>query len=74
MLDPNHKNELGKGIFDPEREAKLIAEGYTFARRVRAGTKREFLITAKTPIAQIAADIFNPLINNTIVFQNNEKK
>lgn len=59
-LDPNPKNDLGKGVFTPEREAELLAQGYVFARywpptkRLPFGTtsvSKRFIADAVTDMA-----------------------
>lgn len=49
-LDPNPKNELGKGILRPDKEAELLSDGYIFACRI-PGTKVGALLVCKRPIA-----------------------
>ena len=68
QLDPSSRNELGKGILDPETEQRLLAQGVTYARRVFGGGgfyktedgQRYFLSTATTPINLIAANVLKP--------------
>lgn len=48
-------NELGKGIFSPEDEAKLLADGYIFAARV-PGTRAGGLVVCKRAIADAVTD------------------
>jgi len=70
MLDPSPRNELGKNILDPSVEEKLLAEGYTYARRVYRSDGHYHLRIAKAPIRLIATEIFlsgNHLINTTLV-------
>ncbi|MCB9121966.1 MAG: hypothetical protein M9936_24690 [Caldilinea sp.] len=33
-LDPDPTNELGKGIFPPDKEAEMLAEGVVYARYI----------------------------------------
>jgi hypothetical protein len=61
-LDPDPGNILGKGILDPEREAKLLAEGYIFAMWIQPKPSRKgdnpppFLVRCKRPIAEAITD------------------
>lgn len=76
-LDPSPRNELGKNILDPSVEAELLAEGYTYARRVYHADGNYHLRLAKAPIRLIAAEIFlsgNHLVNNTILISRQNEK
>lgn len=55
-LCPSPKNELGKGIFPADEEAKLLAAGYIFARRV-PGTLVSTIVVCKRPIADAVTDM-----------------
>ena len=57
MLDPSPYNELGKGVFDPETEQRLLAQGVTFAERVFHPDGKYHLRTATTPIDEIAVNV-----------------
>lgn len=50
-------NELGLGVLPPDTESRLVARGYTYARRVfDSGTSGEFhLCLCKGDIDKIAA-------------------
>lgn len=68
-LDPSPRNELGKGILDPAEEQKLLADGYTYARRVFAPDGQFHLRVAKSDIATIATNLFASIpfqINSTV--------
>lgn len=54
QLCPSALNELGKGIFPPAYEARLLAQGYVFACRL-PGTNA--LLRGKRPIAEAANDM-----------------
>lgn len=54
-LCPSHLNELGKGIFSPKEEARLLADGYIFACRV-PGTIVGTRVLCKRPIADAVTD------------------
>lgn len=54
-LCPSPRNELGKGIFSPEKEARLLAQGYIFACRI-PGTLVPTLLRCKRPIADAVTD------------------
>lgn len=71
MLDTSPYNELGKGIFDPAVESKLLAAGFIYAERVFHPNGKYHLCVAKTPIADIAANVLKPIkhqVNSTLVF------
>lgn len=54
-LCPSHLNQLGKGIFTPRDEARLLARGYIFACHV-PGTLVGGLVVCKRPIADAVTD------------------
>lgn len=54
-LCPSQLNELGKGIFSPQDEAELMADGYIFACHV-PGTLVGTLLVCKRPIADAVTD------------------
>lgn len=54
-LCPSTLNELGKGIFPPEEEARLLGKGYIFACNV-PGTLVGTLLVCKRPIADAVTD------------------
>jgi hypothetical protein len=54
-LCPSPKNEFGKGILSPEKEAKLLAQGYVFTCRV-PGTLVPTRLVCKRPIADAVTD------------------
>lgn len=60
MLDPSPYNELGKGVFDPETEQKLLEKGVTYAERVFHPNGKYHLRTATTPIDEIAVNVLAP--------------
>lgn len=55
-LCPSTKNELGKGILAPEKEARLLAEGYIFICKV-PGTLVGVRAGCKRPIADAVTDM-----------------
>lgn len=54
-LCPSHLNELGKGIFTPQDEARLLARGYIFACHI-PGTLVGGLLVCKRSIADAVTD------------------
>ncbi len=66
MLDPNPLNELGKGILDPEVEAKLVERGIVFAQTVTRPDGATYLRTARRPITQCYADAISVLMRARI--------
>lgn len=54
-LCPSKKNQLGKGMFSPDTEAALVAEGYIFACRLPTRTVGALLV-CKRPIADAVTD------------------
>lgn len=55
-LCPSPHNELGKGIFSPEKEAQLLDKGYVFACRIK--TKNvSGLVRCKRPVADAIRDM-----------------
>lgn len=57
QLEPSPRNELCKGILDQETEQRLLAQGYTYARRVYHPDGKYHLRTATTPIDEIAVAV-----------------
>lgn len=57
-LDPNPKNQLGKGILAPALEAELIADGCIFAAQLppRKGKPGWGLLLCKRLIADAVTD------------------
>lgn len=57
-LDAHPLNELGKGLLDPDVEAKLLAEGVVFAAIVRPSNPKvpPYLTTSRRPIADVATE------------------
>jgi hypothetical protein len=51
-LDPHPLNELGRGIFPPDQEAKLLAAGAVFARTVRMKSGKSFIDCYFRPFLQ----------------------
>jgi len=72
QLDPNPRNELGKGILDPAQEKQLLEQGYIYARRIFLPNGKSHLRLSKSPIKdvanRIALDALKFQLNNTIVF------
>lgn len=63
-LDPNPKNELGKGILAPDLEAYWLAQGMVFACRLpNTGLPFGVHIICRRPIADAVTDgeLDNPL-------------
>jgi hypothetical protein len=60
QLDPSPRNELCKGLLDPEIEQRLLAQGATYAKRVFHPDGKFHLRTATTPINAIAANVLKP--------------
>lgn len=58
-LDPNPKNQLGKGVFSPEDEAKMLAQGYVFACRFPPTKDKPFWsrLVCKRPVADAVTDM-----------------
>lgn len=54
-LDPSPLNELGKGIFSPEKEAELLAGGYIFACKV-PGTLVKTSLVCKRRLSDAVTD------------------
>lgn len=54
-LCPSQLNELGRGIFSAQDEARLMARGYIFACHV-PGTLVGTLLACKRPIADAVTD------------------
>lgn len=54
-LCPSKLNELGKGVFSPDREAELLGKCYIFACKV-PGTLVGTLLVCKRPIADAVTD------------------
>lgn len=69
-LDPNPKNQLGKGILPPALEAELIADGCVFAVRFPPRKNKPFwsLLCCKRPIADAVTDmeIDSPRFRNRV--------
>lgn len=75
MLDTSPRNELGKGILDPAVEAKLLAAGVTYARRIFQPDGKFHLRTATTPISAVAANVLKPAkLDNTLVFNHEQNR
>lgn len=82
MLDSSPRNELGKGILDLAEEAKLLAQGYVYARRVFRADGSYFFNLCKTNIAPVATALFLSAaalnqadqINNTLVFNHEQNR
>lgn len=56
-LDPNPKNELGKGILAPDLEARWLADGMVFAcRLLDTGLPFGVHIICRRPIADAVTD------------------
>lgn len=55
VLCPSAKNEFGKGILAPEKEARLLTEGYVFTCKV-PGTLVGVRLGCKRPIADAVTD------------------
>lgn len=58
-LDPDPMNHLGKGIFTPDEEAELLAEGYIFAHYMPPTKVKPFgsVIVCKRLIADAITDM-----------------
>lgn len=56
-LDAHPKNELGKDVLDPGTEAKLLADGMVFARRLTDATGHTFIFCGKRPLTEFATDM-----------------
>lgn len=54
-LCPSQLNELGKGIFAPEEEARLLGKGYIFACHI-PDTLVGAMLVCKRPIADAVTD------------------
>lgn len=57
-LDPNPKNQLGKGVLDPELEARWLADGIVFACKLPAASDLPFgvHVICRRPIADAVTD------------------
>jgi len=55
-LCPSPHNQLGKGVFSPDKEAKLLADGYIFACRIVSG-RIKGIVCCKRPIADAMRDM-----------------
>ncbi len=56
-LDPHPTNELGKGILDPEMEAKLLADGVIWANRVFHADGTYSLNCTFRPVMQVLTEL-----------------
>lgn len=56
-LDPHPTNELGKGVIDPAAEARVLARGGVFARRLTTKFGDTFLVWTSRPLATVATDM-----------------
>lgn len=55
-LCPSPHNQLGKGIFTPGKEAKLLEAGYVFACRVTSG-RIKGIVRCKRPLQDAQRDM-----------------
>lgn len=55
QLCPSKLNDLGKGVFSPQRETDLLAGGYIFACKI-PGARVATIIVCKRPIADAVTD------------------
>lgn len=71
MTDPSTLNHLGKGIFAPQHEATLLADGYIFAAELPPCKGKPFLsmVACKRPIsdAVTAGELDSPRFRRTPV-------
>lgn len=56
-LDAHPQNELGQNVLDPAAEAKLLADGMVFARRLTDATGHTFIFCGKRPLTEFATDM-----------------
>jgi hypothetical protein len=68
-LCPSLKNQLGRGIFLPQEEARLLAEGYIFACKLTSNTGIKGSLVCRRPIADAVTDaeLDNPVSKHPLI-------
>lgn len=56
-LDLHPQNKLGQNILEPAIEAKLLADGMVFARRLTDATGHTFIFCGQRPLTEFATDM-----------------